>query len=181
MYLYLIRHGTAEDVASTTPADKDVSNHSEIERDELRSLTKVGRKKIAQVADRLARLDVAFDLIVTSPLVRAHQTAQILIDKQLSSHLEVSEDLKPQGNLPAWLMWWQDSPHARPISKLALVGHEPNLSHWAELLLFGKVVNRLVLKKGGIIGLKFADDRLTIGAGQLVCSIPPKYLLDGKC
>jgi phosphohistidine phosphatase len=180
MYLYLIRHGIAEDVASITPADNDVSNQSEIERDKLRSLTKVGRKKIAQVADRLAKLDVAFDLIVTSPLARAHQTAEILIDQQLSSQLEVSEDLKPMGNLPAWLMWWQARTIDRPISTLALVGHEPSLSHWAELFVFGKVVDRFILKKGGIIGLKFDDDLLAIGTAQLMCLMPPKYLVDGK-
>jgi phosphohistidine phosphatase len=179
MYLYLIRHGIAIDLESIAPTDNDLSAQSAIDRDALRSLTKVGRKKIAQVADRLNGLDVTFDLIVTSPLVRARQTAEILIDKQLSSQLEIAEDLKPQGNLPTWLTWWQERASERPISTLALVGHEPNLSHWAELLMFGKVVNRLVLKKGGIIGLKF-DDELEIGAGQLVCSIPPKYFLDVK-
>jgi phosphohistidine phosphatase len=98
---------------------------------------------------------------------------------KLSAQLEVAEDLKPIGNLPAWLMWWQ-AHTIRPISTLALVGHEPNLSHWAELLIFGKVVNRLALKKGGIIGLKFADDRLAMGSGKLECLMSPKYLLDGQ-
>jgi phosphohistidine phosphatase len=74
MDLYLIRHGIAVDLESITPADKDVSAQSAIDRDEQRFLTKRGRKKIGQVADRLARLDVTFDLIVTSPLLRAHQT-----------------------------------------------------------------------------------------------------------
>jgi phosphohistidine phosphatase len=180
MDLYLIRHGIAVDLESIAPADKDFRAHSTIDRDELRSLTKVGRKKIEQVADRLAKLDVTFDLIVSSPLVRAHQTAEILIDNQISSQLEIADELKPMGNLPAWLMWWQDRADSQPISTLALVGHEPNLSHWAELLIFGQVVNRFVLKKGGIIGLKFADDRLAIGTAQLGCSIPPKYLFDGK-
>jgi phosphohistidine phosphatase len=180
MYLYLIRHGIAVDLESIAPTDNDLSAQSVIDRDALRSLTKVGRKKIAQVADRLSELDVTFDLIVTSPLVRARQTAEILIDKQISSQLEVAEDLNPQGNLPAWLMWWQERVTDRPISTLALVGHEPNLSHWAELLMFGKVVNRLVLKKGGMIGLKFANDRLAIGTAQLACLIPPKYLINDK-
>jgi phosphohistidine phosphatase len=178
MYLYLIRHGIAVDVDSIAATGND-SAQTEIDRDALRSLTKVGRKKITQVADRLNELDVTFDLIVTSPLVRAHQTAEILMARQLSSQLEIAKELQPQGNLPAWLSWWQERATDKPISTLALVGHEPNLSHWAELLMFGKVVNRLVLKKGGIIGLKFDDD-LEIGAGQLACSIPPKYLLGTK-
>jgi phosphohistidine phosphatase len=178
MYLYLIRHGIAVDVESIAAADNDAVQ-SEIDRDALRSLTKVGRKKITQVADRLSELDVIFDLIVSSPLVRARQTAEMLMDKQLSAQLEIAMELQPQGNLPAWLTWWQDRSSERPISTLALVGHEPNLSHWAELLMFGKVFNRIVLKKGGIVGLKFDGD-LEIGAGQLVCSIPPRYLLDSQ-
>jgi phosphohistidine phosphatase len=178
MYLYLIRHGIAVDLDSIAATAND-SDQTEIDRDALRSLTKVGRKKITQVADRLRELDVTFDLIVTSPLVRAHQTAELLMERQLSAQLEIAQELQPQGNLPAWLSWWQERPTDRPISTLALVGHEPNLSHWAELLMFGKVVNRLVLKKGGIIGLKFDDD-LEIGAGHLACLIPPKYLCDGK-
>jgi phosphohistidine phosphatase len=180
MYLYLIRHGIAEDVASTMPAENDLSHQGALDRDELRSLTKVGRKKIAQVADRLVRLDVTFDLIITSPLVRARQTAEIQIDKQLSDRLEVCDDLKPMGNLPAWLMWWKARPIDKPISTLALVGHEPNFSQWAELFVFGKVVDRFSLKKGGIIGLKFDDDRLAIGTAQLMCLLPPKYLIDDK-
>jgi phosphohistidine phosphatase len=180
MYLYLIRHGIAGDLESVTPTDNDLSTQKTIDLDELRSLTKVGRKKIAQVADRLAKLDVTFDLIITSPLVRARQTAEILSDRQISTQLQVSEDLKPMGNLPAWLMWWQARTFDDPISTLAVVGHEPNLSHWAELFIFGKVVDRLVLKKGGIIGLKFDDDRLAIGTAQLICLLPPKYLVDSK-
>jgi phosphohistidine phosphatase len=180
MYLYLIRHGIADDLESVTLTDNDLFTQNTIEIDRLRSLTKVGRKKISQVADRLAKLDVTFDLIVTSPLVRAHQTAEILIDKQLSDRLEVCDDLKPIGNLPAWLMWWQARTFDRPISTLAVVGHEPNLSHWAELFIFGKVVDRFSLKKGGMIGLKFDDDRLAIGTAQLMCLLPPKYLVDSK-
>lgn len=167
MHLYLIRHGIAEDL---DPAFDSIAS------DELRCLTKIGRKKVAQVADRSVELDLKFDLIITSPLVRARQTAEIFIEKQLSPRLEVSLELKPSGNLPAWLMDWNASTETN-INNLALVGHEPNLSEWAELLIFGKVCHQLILKKGGIIGLKFAEDRIAIGTAQLWCLIPPKYLI----
>ena len=165
MYLYLIRHGIAEDL---DPADS-------IANDELRCLTKAGRKRVEQVADRLNKLELKFDLIITSPLVRARQTADIFMDKQLSPKLEVSQELKPSGNLPAWLMDW-DASNETNITNLALVGHEPNLSEWAELLIFGKVCHQLILKKGGIIGLKFTENRIAICTAQLWCLIPPKYL-----
>ena len=167
MYLYLIRHGIAEDLA---PGEDSIAS------DELRCLTKIGRKKVAQVADRLHKLDLKFDLVITSPLVRARQTADILIDKQLSTKLEVSPELKPSGNLPAWLQEWDVSAKTN-VTNLALVGHEPNLSEWAELLISGQVSHQLILKKGGIIGLKFAEDRIALGTAQLWCLIPPKYLI----
>lgn len=168
MYLYLIRHGIA--------LDPDPFALDSIADDESRLLTKIGRKKIAQVADRLRKLELTFDLIITSPLVRAQQTADILIDKQISSKLEISQDLKPMGNLPSWLMEWNARSLDSSIETIALVGHEPNLSEWAELLIFGKVYHKLILKKGGIIGLKFPDERVAIGTAQLHCLIPPKYL-----
>ena len=170
MYLYLIRHGIA--------TDPDPFAVDKIATDEQRSLTKLGRKKVEQVADRLVNLEVKFDLIITSPLVRARQTADILLDKQLSSKIEVSQALKPDRNLPDWLVEWaQRSIELTNISQIALVGHEPNLSQWAELLIFGKVCDRLVLKKGGIIGLKFEENRIEIGTARLCCLLSPKYLI----
>lgn len=168
MYLYLIRHGIAEDLA---PGEDSIAS------DELRCLTKVGRKKVVQVADRLHKLDLKFDLVIASPLVRARQTAEILMATELSPKLEVSPELKPSGNLPAWLQEWDASAKTN-VTSLALVGHEPNLSEWAELLIFGKVRHQLILKKGGIIGLKFAENRIAIGTAQLWCLISPKLLIN---
>jgi phosphohistidine phosphatase len=74
MELYLIRYGIAEE---DQPGLKD----------EERKLTKEGREKIEKVAQRLFKLDLNFDLILTSPLVRAHQTAEILIAVGLGSQL----------------------------------------------------------------------------------------------
>ena len=133
-------------------------------------------EKITQVAAKLQTLELNFDLIITSPLVRAHQTAEILIDQQLSPKLQVSPDLKPNGNLPDWLTAWNPRAMDRAITRLALVGHEPNLSEWAELLVFGKICHKLTLKKGGVIGLKFPDHQVGIEMAQLDCVIPPKYL-----
>ena len=168
MYLYLIRHGIA--------LDPDPLALNQMANDESRSLTKLGRKKVEQVADRLVKLELTFDLIMTSPLLRAQQTADILINKQISSSIEVSDDLKPMGNLQSWLNNWNARPDLSTISTLTLLGHEPNLSEWAELFIFGKVYHQLILKKGGIIGLKFPAGQIAVGMAQLACLIPPKYL-----
>jgi phosphohistidine phosphatase len=167
MYLYLIRHGIAEEL--------DPQLMDSITSDELRSLTKIGRKKIIQIADRLYQSGLKFDLIITSPLVRARQTAELLADRHLSSRLEISPDLAPAGNIQSWLTQWKDRSVDRSFTNIALVGHEPNLSEWAELLIFGRIDRRLILKKGGTIGLKFPIDRIEIGTAQLHCLIPPKY------
>jgi phosphohistidine phosphatase len=170
MQLYLIRHGIAVDL-DTIPLDSTIT-------DEFRPLTKEGRNKLKQVAEKLQISGLKLDLIITSPLIRAKQTTDLLIDRQLGGHLEISPHLAPTGNLPAWLTEWETrSRNNLPISKLALVGHEPNLSQWAELLIFGRIYNQLVLKKGGIIGLKFPNGKIAIGTAQLHCLIPPKYLV----
>jgi phosphohistidine phosphatase len=170
MYLYLIRHGIAIDL--------DVIDADRIDLDRSRHLTKIGRKKIQQVAKSLQAANLQFDRIVSSPLVRAHQTAELLLAQNLSSQLELSEDLAPSGNLESWLTWWESQSMQQQTSKLALVGHEPNLSEWAELLIFGSVQHKLILKKGGVIALKFPTDKIEIGTAQLHCLIPPKYLLN---
>jgi phosphohistidine phosphatase len=185
MYLYLIRHGIAVDLEPLALDAHSLPPAIATAYDESRVLTQLGRKKFAQVADslkerlnqRLKKLELTFDLIITSPLIRARQTADIAIDKQLSSRLEVSEDLKPNGTIQSWLTNWHARSDRTSISTLALVGHEPNLSEWAELFVFGKVYHHLILKKGGIIGLKFADNNLAIGTAQLYCLIPPKILI----
>jgi phosphohistidine phosphatase len=168
MYLYLIRHAIA--------IDRDPTNSDMNIDDESRPLTKLGRKKMAQVADRLHESGLKFDLIITSPLVRARQTADILLASQLSPHLEISPDLAPAGNLQAWLDDWGSRFADRQFSTIALVGHSPNLSEWAELLIFNKIADRFILKKGGVIGLKFPEQRIEIGTAELYCSIPPKFL-----
>jgi phosphohistidine phosphatase len=164
MELYLIRHGIAQERSA------DI-------KDEERSLTKEGRQKTEKVAQRLVKLDLHFDLIVTSPLVRARQTAEILIEAGLSSKMEESHHLTPDGNIQSWLKDWLEPRNYSPKTQLALVGHEPCLSEWAEILLWGKVKASLVLKKAGMIGIKLPEIGSPLGRSQMYWLTPPKYLL----
>ncbi|MBG1266878.1 phosphohistidine phosphatase SixA [Nostoc sp. WHI] len=164
MELYLIRHGIAEDQGLGI-------------KDEERSLTKEGRQKTEQVAQKLVKLGLNFDLIVTSPLVRARQTTEILIAEKLSSHLEESSHLAPDGQISNWLQDWLEPRNYSQNTQLALVGHEPGLTSWAEILLWGEVKASLVLKKAGMIGIKLPETGSPLGRSQMFWLTPPKYLL----
>ncbi|MBC6430317.1 phosphohistidine phosphatase SixA [Nostoc sp. HG1] len=164
MELYLIRHGIAEDKGL------DI-------KDEERSLTKEGRQKSEKVAQKLVKLGLSFDLILTSPLVRARQTAEILIAEKLSSQLEESSHLAPDGQISSWLKDWLEPRNYSQNTQLALVGHEPDLTNWAEILLWGEVKGSLVLKKAGMIGIKLPETGSPLGRSQMFWLTPPKYLL----
>ena len=164
MEIYLIRHGIAE------------QRRSDI-KDEERSLTKEGRHKTEKVAQQLKKLGLQFDLIATSPLVRARQTAEILIAGGLSYHLEECADLDPNGQIHSWLVDWLEPRRYSPQTQLALVGHEPNLSSWAEILVWGQATAGLVLKKAGMIGVKLPEKGSPLGRSQMFWLTPPKYLL----
>ena len=161
--LYIIRHGLA-------------GEHGTYVNDHDRPLTAEGQTKTKQVAQRLKALGIRFDQMQTSPLVRAHQTAEILQSAGLSDRLEVSVDLAPGGSFDAWvggLEQWQQVGK----TQLAIVGHEPALSEWAELLVWGAVRHQLILKKAGVIGLLLPEKESPIGRSQLFWFTPPKYLL----
>jgi len=125
----------------------------------------------AQVAQRLSDLGLGFNLIVTSPLVRAYQTAEISQRAGLGKTLEIVDYLAPGGDLSAWLATWHPGEHQR----LALVGHWPDLGQWAELLVWGQIRDCLVVKKAGIIGLTLTDSPM--GQSLLFWLTPPRLLL----
>ncbi len=164
MELYFIRHGIAEEATNEI-------------KDEQRSLTEQGRKKMQKVAQRLKDLDLSFDLIATSPLVRAQQTAEILVSIGLSSQLEQCSYLAPGGSTEDWVEKWLKPKDYQPSTRLALVGHQPCLTNWAEILIWGEVKNSLVLKKAGIIGIEIPPTASIVGRGQMFWLTPPRYLL----
>ncbi len=162
MELYLIRHGIA--VERTSNVD-----------DGSRSLTELGRQKTRQVAKRLGDLGLRFNLILTSPLVRSRQTAEILRTSGLSSQVEESICLAPGGDIYGWLSYIEQG-HQEPET-IAIVGHQPDLGRWAEILVWGEVRDKLVLKKAGIIGLTLPFVVEPVGRSQLFWLTPPKFLL----
>ena len=163
MHLYLIRHGIA-------------AEPEEYATDEERPLTKEGDRKTRKIAQRLYELEIQFDLILTSSLLRAQQTAQILQTVGLSSQIEESAALAPSGDFGHWLEWykqWQETGNRN----LALVGHQPDLGHWAETLLWGRSQDALIVKKAGIIGLLLPETGSPVGRSQMFWLTAPKFFL----
>lgn len=165
MELYLIRHGIA--------ADRDAYPN-----DEERPLTDKGHQKTTKVAQQLRDRGLRFDLILTSPLVRAKETATILKEAGLASQVEEFAALAPDGNIQALVDWLKKRRQKSPGDKcLALVGHQPDLGNWAETLVWGEARNKLLLKKAGAIGLKSPDTKPPIGQSELFLLLSPKWLL----
>lgn len=161
--LYIIRHGLAGD-------------HGSYANDDERPLTDEGKKKTAQIAKRLAELEVKVELMLTSPLVRARQTADLLMEAGVGDRLEETVYLAPGGDIAEWLKWlsaWRREGGTR----LAIVGHEPDLSEWAEQLVWGEALGHLRLKKGGVIGLQLPSSGSPLGNSELFWLTPPRLLL----
>lgn len=175
--LYLIRHGIAVDRHPDHP-DRD------------RPLTAKGRQKTQRVAERLVQLGIHAPLILTSPLVRAYQTAEILLSAGVGEVLEIEPELAPGGQCDRGLEHLARHLAAYPATAIALIGHEPDLSQWASLLMFGDRPSSptasdpdpIQLKKAGVIGLTVPVDPAAgagaaIGHSQLIWLTPPRFLL----
>lgn len=144
MDIYIIRHAIAVDEG--TPGYED---------DSQRPLTDKGRKKMRQIARGLRALGVEFDLILSSPYVRARETAEIVADVfKMKKKLDFTDNLIPMGE-PDLLI--AELNEKDSVQSIALVGHEPHLSTLVGLLTTeGKQLD-VTLKKGGVCLLS-ADD-----------------------
>ena len=163
MEVYLIRHGIAAERGTYTD-------------DEKRPLVEQGRYKTKKVAENLLSTKLKFDLMLTSPLVRAYQTAEILMQVGLSKKMDTFSPLKPHGEIEHWLSWLQQWQADNPKGKLALVGHQPDLGNWAEMLIWGTVKGQIVVKKAGIVGLKLPGIGTPISRSTLFLLTSPKWI-----
>ncbi|UCH52787.1 MAG: phosphohistidine phosphatase SixA [Pseudomonadota bacterium] len=159
MRVLLIRHAKAED-GSASGADSQ------------RALTPEGRKDTHKAVRALRSLVQKTDVLASSPLVRAQQTAEILaagFDDQRVTEVAALSPGTPATTLLAWLL-------DQPIdATVMLVGHEPDLSCFAGLLLSGDPRSVLELKKGAACLIEFKG-RVQAGRGCLLWALTPKQL-----
>ena len=164
MKVYFIRHGIA-------------AQRGTYANDEKRPLVDKGVDRTTKVAKRLLAKGVKFDLILTSPLTRTYQTAEILKKVRLSEQIQTFSPLKPDGNLEEWLEWLQGVKGEPKYSSLALVGHQPDLGNWIEMLIWGTVKGQIIVKKAGVIGLNIPIIGTPISRSTLFLLSSPKWII----
>jgi phosphohistidine phosphatase len=155
--LYFLRHGRAMARADWSGADG------------LRPLTPEGEAAMAREAQTIAAMDLGFKVIVTSPLVRARRTAEIVAAAAGPEVSVVDDERLARGfDVKALraIVAQQGAPKA-----LVLVGHEPDFSSVIGALIGG---GRVVCKKGGLARVDAADGDLK--AVELAWLLPPSQL-----
>ena len=158
MQLYFLRHGLA-DWPNWDPA-----------RDHERPLTDEGMEKMKAEAKAIKRLGLELDAILSSPFVRAQQTAQPVAER-LGLNVVEEAALAPGFDLKRLQAVLKRHPDARAIM---LVGHEPDFSRTIGQLIGG---GRVAMKKGGLarVDLEAPDPP----QGELVWLLAPKVLIEG--
>jgi phosphohistidine phosphatase len=139
MELYFLRHALA--VERGDPKYKD---------DSLRPLTEPGREKMRRAALGMQALGLKFDAVLSSPYLRARQTAEIVsqVYKMKKRELHLTDNLLPPASIKGLLQ----EVHAQfPQSKnVLLVGHEPHLTTMISVLLTSNKHLPIDFKKGGL-------------------------------
>lgn len=155
--LYFLRHGQAG------------NRHEWHGDDSKRPLTVEGKKRMQREAAAIWRLELPLDVIVSSPLVRAVQTAEIVAKARGSAARLVTDGRLAPGFGPKHLA--AIVAEHRNIRGLMLVGHEPDFSQTISQVTGG---GRLAMKKGGLACIEVGDPASL--KGTLVWLIPPKVL-----
>lgn len=126
-----------------------------------------------KVASRLKAAAEKVDLLVSSPFVRAQQTADILAEKFKTAQRIEAMELVPHSPPQAFVRWLKA--HAREAASVMVVGHEPQMSLFASYILCGSDESVIDLKKAGVILMSTNSvDELGPYSGELKWLIPPK-------
>jgi phosphohistidine phosphatase len=161
MKLFLLRHGIA--------VDEDPGGQGS---DRERPLSAKGIKRMRKAAQGIARIEDSFDRILTSPYVRAVQTAQIVAEiLNLRDRVEEVEELGIKSSAERVAAKLNDY---RELNSLLLVGHQPLLGQTASCLLTGSTAMNIEFKKGGLCRIEV--DALPAKSAALNLLLTPKQL-----
>lgn len=161
--LYLVRHAVAAERGPDFPDDN------------LRPLTEEGIEKFARAVAGLRAIGVTLDLVLTSPLQRARETADLLAaGLRPKPKVVVVDALAPDHTLAQVLAAVAKAASTgRGASRLALVGHEPDLGEMAAKLLGAR--GAVEFRKGAVCRID-VDRAMPAGPGTLRWFLPPRVL-----
>jgi phosphohistidine phosphatase len=157
--LYLIRHGVAAERGENFPDDTK------------RPLTNEGVQKLRKEAKAFVALDITFDVILTSPLVRTRQTAEIVAAAFRNQPPIVNMPSLAPGSTHNAIIEELSKQHRR--HRIAMVGHEPGLGELAGRLM--GLRRPLEFKKGAVCRIDVAALPPT-GPGQLRWFLTPRIM-----
>lgn len=140
--------------------------------DRQRPLTPEGKRKFRKAAAGLAKWLPKVDCMLTSPLVRARETAALLTEIARWPRAVDCPELAPGGNPTAVLALL----HVQKVKRIALVGHEPDLSALLSVCIGGSDSTLPVPMKKGAIACIFFSAQARAGKGVLTAFIPPHAL-----
>jgi phosphohistidine phosphatase len=164
MELYLIRHAIAEQIGQGNQFS-----------DEKRALTEQGRARMREAAKGLRKLGVELDLLLTSPLGRAIETAEIVATALGIAKKQVHQTANLAPGVPVDPLFAELKSYTG-LESVALVGHQPDL---------GNLIYRLIqkdgeslsiqLKKGGVCFINVTETVPTL-RGDLLWLLTPRQL-----
>ena len=140
MDLFVLRHGEA---------GKSIPSGSS---DSKRPLTVTGERELIIISRALRKMGIRLDVILTSPLKRARQTADIVAKEfKAQNKLRQMRELSPEGDKKAL---YQNLSSFKEGTSILLVGHSPYLSEMVTEIVSDDGSVRLDLKKGGIVRIR---------------------------
>ncbi len=162
MEVILIRHAKAE--------TRDPNSWPD---DDQRPLTAEGRAEQRAATRTMKKMGIKFDFLVTSPLLRARETADIVgKGYRWAEAPQIAEELGHDYGVGAVVKLLTKFP---PDSSVALVGHEPDLSHLTGALVSKSGDLNIAVKKSGVVGIEF-DGQADAGKGTLLYHLKPSHL-----
>lgn len=163
MEIWVMRHAKAEEPGPGTV-------------DEERPLTRGARRMMRPAARGIARLDPKLDAILTSPLLRARQTAEPVAKAlSLRDGLVETESLLPEADPKEVLREIEK----RRLGRVLVVGHMPHLGRLLGLLLTGRSNAPIEMKKGAVARIEL-EGKTPTPPGELTLFLTQKALASRK-
>ena len=159
MQIYILRHGEAE-------------SHESANSDASRALTPKGKTDVRQVLKTARDAGMTVDRIISSPLVRARQTAGIAGKLFGIEDVAETKGLLP-GATPQTI--WRELTELRDVESVLLAGHEPHVSRLVQFILEAAIA--LDFKKSGLVRID-SEARPGPPRGVLKWMITPRLVRD---